>query len=91
MANQTRRIPNLDDRYPVGTTVQLYKRDDVKDGGKTLSGTAVASATVAADGSLTFSSVPDDQGHLVMVATVNSKPVTISTGGSGVVSWGARH
>lgn len=91
MPNQTRVVTHVEDRYPIGTTVSLYKRDDVKDGGKTLSGTAVASATVASDGSLTFSTVPSDVGHYVMVATVSGKPITIGTGGDGTTSWAARH
>lgn len=91
MANQTRVFMRMEDRFPIGTTVSLYKRDDVKQAGGTLSGTTVATATVAADGSLTFNTVPDDQGHYVMVATVSGRTVTVQTGGSGAVSWAARH
>lgn len=89
MANVTRKLIQLEDRFPPGTSVQLFKASGRKEDDKPV-GTAVATATVAADGSVSFTGVPDDGAGYVAYALLGGRHVYVRTG-SGAVSWAARH
>lgn len=54
MANVTIKI-NRSDRFPIGTVVAVYPSRALARGGTKPAGSPLSEATVAADGSLTFS------------------------------------
>jgi hypothetical protein len=87
--NVTKVAHDLHDRYPSGTSVSVYKRC-MRDGAPAPAGAAIATAAVAADGTLTLAGVPDDSAGLVLVGTVGGKQVVVSTG-VGKLSWAASH
>ena len=86
MANVTKVVRNIADRFPVGTSVSIYKRTQ-RHGIWEETGAALATATVASDGSLTFNNVPDDNAGYVMVAG----GTRVATGVSSKLSWAASH
>ena len=90
MPNVTRKLAGMDDRYPVGTSVSLDKRSQQSTPAHPPQGTAVATAVVAADGSLTFTNVPDDGAGYVAYAQVSGRNVSVRTG-KGAISWATRH
>lgn len=59
------------DRYPQGTSVAVYPVNARQDS-RSPAGSSLATATVAADGSATFTSLPDDQ-QLVAYAQVSGE------------------
>lgn len=92
MANVTRKLPAQDHRYPVGTSVSLYHataKADRTSGAP--SGSPVATATVAADGSLTFSSVPDDNGVGYVMWSSSAPASYVKIAANPAVSWASRH
>jgi hypothetical protein len=67
------------ERYPVGTTVKAFPWVNAHESAATRpSGTALAEATVAANGSLTFSGLGD--GLYSLFAEVGSDPRTVKIG-----------
>jgi hypothetical protein len=86
MANVTKSIRGIAHVFPVGTSVSIYRRT-MRHGVWEETGSSLASAAVASDGSLSFSNVPDDQAGYVMVAA----GTRVATGVTGATSWATRH
>ena len=93
MANITRTLRQVDSKFPVGTSVSLYKRGvrPAYAAPGAPSGPVLATATVAADGSLAFASVADDTGGFIAYAQVSGKHVAVSCGSGGKLSWASSH
>jgi hypothetical protein len=62
---------NRSDRFPIGTVVSVYPKRNRIFGGKP-AGTAITSATVAADGSLTFTGLTEGE-PLILWAEVGGE------------------
>lgn len=73
----TLKITGRSDAYPVGTTVYAYPANAKITNGKP-SGAAITNATVAADGSLTLSGVPEAV-QLVLWALVGGLHVYLTS------------
>jgi hypothetical protein len=71
MATTTLKVTNRSDRFPVGTSVSAYPKSARVYSGKP-AGVALATATVAADGSLTFTGL-NEREPLVLWAEVGGE------------------
>lgn len=90
MANVTKILRDLHTKFPVGTSVSIFKRV-MRDGVWVPTGAAVATASVQADGTVTLANVPDDGAGYVVVGTgVSGQQLTVQTGVGGL-SWAGRH
>ena len=72
MPTATLKVTNRSDRFPIGTSVGAYPKRSRIFGGKP-SGPALATATVAADGTLTFTGLNETE-PLVLWAEVAGEP-----------------
>jgi hypothetical protein len=86
MANVTKVLRGVDDRWPNGTSVSLYRRA-MREGRWVEDGAAIATASVTS-GVLTLANVPEDAAGYIAVGANGARA---ATGAGAKLSWAASH